>query len=213
MIDKYSKAYQSGSYLQLAFQPNVESTDLSSSWDDKELFIRKVFEEDPKKGMEILFKRYYNALCSYIIRYVYSKEIAQDIISDLFYSLWKDGLYQNMHMSYRAYLYVAARNRALKYLRKELGKGERENLPEEEKDFISSFPSPQQIIQYEELSLKIEQAIQSLPPQNQKVFLMNRFEGKKYTDISKELNISKKTVEAHISKALTLLRKLLQNDL
>lgn len=199
--------------LLTAISLNSDGASSSSNWDDKELFIRKVFEEDPKKGCEILFRKYYQPLCSYTIRYVYSKEMAQDIVSEIFYSLWKNELYRNMTSSYRAYLYVASRNRSLKYLQREFGKNHVERLTEAEPDYISALPSPLQILQYEELNQKVERVIHAMPPQNQKVFLMSRFEGKKYATIAEELSLSTKTVEAHMSKALALLRKALRNEL
>ncbi len=182
------------------------------SWDDKEMFIRKTFEDDPQKGCELLFKQYYQPLCSHVVRFVYSKEIAEDIIGDIFYVLLEKQLYHHITSSYRAYLFAAARNRSLKHLHKEFGRAntalDPESLPG-----TGCIPSPHQILQYEELFKKIERTVQSLAPRNQTVFLMNRFEGKKYQQIAMELNISVKAVEAHISKALHVLRNAVRDEI
>jgi RNA polymerase sigma-70 factor (ECF subfamily) len=184
----------------------------SISWDDKEIFIRKVFDEDPQKGCELLFKQYYQPLCSHVVRFVYSKEIAEDIIGDIFYALLDKQLYLHITSSYRAYLFAAARNRSLKHLHKEFGRAH-ETIDPEDLPGTSFIPSPQQILLYDELFKKIEHTIQSLAPRNQRVFLMNRFEGKKYLQIANELNISVKAVEAHISKALHVLRKAVRDEI
>jgi RNA polymerase sigma-70 factor (ECF subfamily) len=182
------------------------------SWDDKEKFIRKTFDDDPQKGCELLFKQYYQPLCSHVVRFVYSREIAEDIVGDIFYSLLEKQLYLQIASSYRAYLFAAARNRSLKHLRKEFGRGQ-DARDVESLSCENGMPSPQQILVYDELFKKIERTIQSLAPRNQTVFLMNRFEGKKYQQIATELNISVKAVEAHISKALHVLRKAVRDQI
>ena len=59
---------------------------------------------------------------------------------------------------------------------------------------------------------KLKKGIHGLSPQCQKVFLMNRFDGMKYQEIARELKLSLKTVEAHMSKALDLMRKVLKDQ-
>jgi RNA polymerase sigma-70 factor (family 1) len=181
----------------------------SSPWDDKETFLRHAFTVDSKKGSELLFKQYYKPLCNHAVRFVYSKEIAEDIVCDVFYTFWSKQLYDRVTSSFRAYLFIAVRNRCLKHLRKEFGKTD---TPIDQIEIEYSSPTPLQLVQFNEFSHKIDKVIQSLPAQCQKVFLMNRFEGKKYKEIAEELNLSVKTVEAHISRALDVLRRAVQND-
>lgn len=184
-----------------------------AAFSDRELFIRQAFESDPRKGIELLFREYYAPLCSHAVRFVYSRDIARDIVSDLFCAFYQKALYKRVGTSYRAYLYRCVRNDALKYLERESGLTT--GLPPAESS-TESLPgetiSPEALLWYEELAGKIETVIKGLSPQSQKVFLMNRYEGKKYQEISAELQISLKTVEAHMSKALLTLRKALQKD-
>lgn len=181
------------------------------SVNDKEIFLRKAFDTDPQKGCELLFKQYYQPLCNHAVRYVYSREIAQDIVSDIFHFFLHKQLHLQVKTSFRAYLFIAVRNRSLKYLRDEFGKTDK-SVDIGELDHSSAWPSPQQIMQFNELNFTINKSIQDMAPQCQRVFLLNRFEGKKYAEIAGELNISIKTVEAHISKALDLLRKAVRNE-
>ncbi|WP_176454209.1 sigma-70 family RNA polymerase sigma factor [Siphonobacter sp. BAB-5385] len=73
-------------------------------------------------------------------------------------------------------------------------------------------PSPAEMVQFDELQRKIEQTIEQLPSQCKRVFLLSRFENRKYQEIADELQISIKTVETHISKALSTLRLVLKDE-
>ncbi len=178
---------------------------------DREWFIRKSFETDPKKGCELLFNCYYNPLCSHAARFVYSRQIAEDLVGEVFYVFWQKQLHTQIHTSFRSYLFTAVRHRALTYLRCELGRKKSSQNPVD-LEYLSSLPSPEQMMHYDELYFTIEKAIQSLPPQSQKVFIMSRFDSKKNQVIADELKLSLKTVEAHLTKALNNLRKAVKGD-
>ncbi|MCX6214532.1 RNA polymerase sigma-70 factor [Spirosoma sp.] len=172
---------------------------------DPELFIRAIFCEDPRKGCELLFRRYHQALCSHAVRFVYSKETAEDLVSDVFCKFWRTKAYENITSSYRYYLFRSVRNEAYNYLRLEfqiLDDLDTAPVPES-----ASGQRPDQVLQFEEVLHRVEELVESLPPQCRKVFLLSRFEGRKYQDIATELGISIKTVEVHIGKALGAVRK------
>lgn len=177
---------------------------------DSEGFIRQTFDTDPDKAYELLFKRYYRPLCSHAVRFVYSKEVAEDIVVDVFSQFWSKQTYQSVTVSYRAYLYTSVRHAALAYLKSEFGR-------EQSMDTISepftadNQLTPQHLLQYDELQVKIDEIIRSASPQSQKVFIMSRFDGKKNGEIAQELDISIKTVEGHITKVLTILRRTLSD--
>jgi RNA polymerase sigma-70 factor (ECF subfamily) len=177
---------------------------------DKELFIRKTFEDNPGKGVELLFKLYYRPLCSHAARYVYSRELAEDLVGEVFERFWQKQSYTQISVSYQAYLFTAVRHQAFQYLRAEFSKKPQGSI--DQLDLASLSPSPQQMLQYDELYFAIEKTIQSLSAPVQRVFLMSRFEGKKNASIAAELQISVKTVEAHITKSLQLLRKMLHEQ-
>lgn len=178
--------------------------------DDSELFVRKAFESDPHKGCELLFRMYYQAMCTHAVRLVYSKEVAEDIVSEIFYNFWNTEAYRTVMASYRAYLFRSVRNRAYNYLTNDLRKSD--PLSAAGQPEIPQSDSPERIMQMDELLTALNQLIASLPPQCQKVFVMNRFEGRNSKEIAQELHISPRTVETHISKALTILRNGLKNQ-
>lgn len=188
---------------------DANSDSSTTTFIDSELFIRQTFDSDPRKGYELLFKRYYEPLCSHAVRFVYAKEIAEDLVIEVFSQFWQKQLQQAVTTSYRAYLFTIVRHAAFAHLRKEFG---REIPTEDFSELVSdAAPStPQQELQFNELYLKIEQVVRSLPPQSQKVFIMSRFEGKKNALVADELQISVKTVEGHITKVLSILRQALR---
>ncbi|PSR54032.1 RNA polymerase sigma-70 factor [Adhaeribacter arboris] len=177
---------------------------------DSELFIRKAFENSPAAGYEMLFRRYYRPLCSHVARITLSRDIAEDLVADVFFSFWEHQLYQKNHTSYRAYLFVAARNQALSYLRS--GFHKRPKVDIYENDPLDKKALPDEMLQYNELYLKIDKLIKEVSPQSQKVFIMSRFEGMKNALIADKLEISVKTVEGHITRVLHILRKILKKD-
>lgn len=177
---------------------------------DTEHFIQQTFESDPQKGCELLFRMYYSALCTHAVRFVYSKDVAEDIVSEIFYNFWSTKAYQSVTSSYRAYLFRSVRNRSYNFLSNDLRKSDPLSAADQPK--IPESDSPERIMQFDELLTALNQLIASLPPQCQKVFVMNRFEGLKSKEIAKELQISPRTVETHISKALSVLKTGLKNQ-
>ena len=185
--------------------PDAEPMEDKPAFNDTELFIRRAFEESPQKGCELLFRRYHQALCSHAVRFVYLKETAEDLVSDVFCKFWKTRAYTTITSSYRYYLFRSVRNEAYNYLRLEFHKLDDIETAEIREGALSLRPD--QVLQFEEVAHKVEDLVESLPPQCRKVFLMSRFEGKKYQDIATELGLSIKTVEVHIVKALKIIRK------
>lgn len=177
---------------------------------DSEMLIRLSFNSNARQGFELLFRRYYKILCSHAVRFVYSKAAAEDIVSDVYLNFWRTDAYEQVTSSYRAYLFKAVRNRALDYLHEEfrreslLGKG-----IELDGARIASDDDPYRQLQLTQLHQLIETEIKSLPTQCQRVFILSRFEGKKQREIAEELQISTKTVESHINRALIQLRRVL----
>jgi len=165
-----------------------------------------------------LFREYYVSLCSYSRRYVGRKDIAEEIVSDTFLKIWETRQTLQINTSVKAYLFQAVCNNSLNYLRK-LKKEEvldeyflgtaSENI-----GFASiSDEVEEQSLTMENINSKIEEAVNLLPEQQQKVFRLKRFEGKKNKEVAEIMGLSVKTVEMHLSKATLNLRKTLKDYL
>lgn len=176
---------------------------------DDESIIRQTLSTNTEKGFEMIYKRYYNQLCSHCIRYVYSSDAAKDITNEVFLALWRNELYLTIKTSFRAYLYTAVRNRSIDYLKGEFGLKKSKELNEGNIENQVDVNDPQSILLFNELMNKIAASINNFSPQCQRVFVLSRIEGRKNREIAEELDINIKTVEAHMMKALASLRKVL----
>lgn len=175
---------------------------------DSEILIKKAFEIHTNRGIELLFRYYYHSLCSHAIRYVSSKEIAEDIVSDIFYKFQAEEVFRQVQTSYRAYLFTSVRHRAFDYIRAEMTR----NTSIHSADYvpIQADQQPDQLTQYEDLYNDVENAVNSLPLQRRRIYVMHRFEGKKYQEIAKELGLSLRTVEGQMYQALHQVRKIIK---
>lgn len=175
---------------------------------DPEVLIRKTMQSDFDLGVEMLFRCYYAPLCNHAIRFVASKEIAEDIVSDVFSSCYTLRRFSDVQTSYRAYLFNAVRNRAFNFVKAEL---QRNTSLEDVKYLpVDVEQHPDELIHYEEMYHDVEKAIDQLAPKRRSVYIMRRVEGKKYEEIASELNISLKTVKEHMYQALKQIRSQLR---
>ena len=158
-----------------------------------------------EKELEKLFNQFYPSLTLFARKYVHDLETAREIVQELFVSLWEKQEHWRMPDSPKNYLFQAVRNRALNHLKQQ----QREALGLQH--YIESHPAEPHFshdpIEMAELEARLHQCIHTLPPACRNVFILSRFEGKKNEEIARELGISKRTVETHISKALRLLRQ------
>jgi len=166
-------------------------------------------EEQIRKGdisaFEKVFREYYAPLTLFANSFVKDKDIAEEIVQDFFYNFWKNKEHIVIQSSLKSYLFQSIRNKALKYLRHEAVKNKYiSDVLERSGDDNKTYQP--NIYELKELEKKINDALAKLPANCIKIFKMNRFEGLKYREIAEKLNISVKTVEANISKALSQLR-------
>ena len=186
---------------------------------DKDLtYISQKLKEGDDEAYVFLFRKYYVPLCSYARRYVGRKDVAEEIVSDAFFNIWCNRSTLCFHSSVKAYLFHAVCNNSLNYLRK-LKK--EENLENFFKDTasenigfaaINSEPPSDSLI-LKDLTKAIEKAVNMLPPQQQTVFKLKRYEGKKLKEIAQIMGLSVKTIEMHLSKAMISLHKSLDEYL
>ena len=136
------------------------------------------------------------------------KEVAEEVVQDVFYNIWKNRESLRITRSWQSYLYRAVYNNSMMYLRRT-----RREYPMEE-GLVSGSDSgtsdPFEEMQFREVSDLVSKTIEELPERTRDIFLMNRQEGMKYREIAEELSVSLKTVEAHMGKALKVLRNSLE---
>ncbi len=156
-------------------------------------------------AFEKLYRRFYYILTHYAYRYMKCPELANDMVSEVFYKLWKKRESISVTTSLQSYLFTSVRNKCLDQLR---AKSRVDQCDDSVLiDFDCSSATPLQYTVGEELHQKIESAIEALPRDRRKVFRMSRDNGLKYKEIADTLGISIKTVETQMGRALKFLRQ------
>lgn len=177
--------------------------------------LLKIFKEDGSRGLELIFKQYYKQMCSTAIRITKEASLAEDIVQEVFFELYKKRE-QVKIQSLGGYLKRSVYNRSLNRIKSTRDFVDSEDLNIELSDHSANS---QENLEYKELSDYLNEVIDKLPEKCRLIFVLNRFEELSYKEIAEKLEISLKTVENQMSKALRILReemkhykKLLENE-
>lgn len=162
-------------------------------------------------AFEMLFRTYYQPLCQYACSFLQDREEAEEIVQSTFLSLWEKKDTLSIHTAVRPYLYAMVRNASLNVIKHERIRqryqGEEMALADRSHDSVA------QMVSSNELEQRIKVAMDELPEQCRLVFKLSRFEELRYAEIAGQLNISVKTVENHMGRALRLMREKLKDYL
>ena len=166
-------------------------------------------KEGQKNAFEMFFRQHYNHLCNYANSFVKDRDEAEEIVQNAFASLWEKRQSLEIRTSVRSYLFSMVHNYSLNYLKHEKVKQKHASemlyMGEDSTEEVDSHAS--------DLEQKIFQALQTLPEKCRIVFKLSRFEELKYSEIAERMNISVKTVENQMGKALKLMREELRDYL
>ena len=173
-----------------------------------ESLIVEQLKEGKERAYKFLYDQHYQILCHVAAQYVKDDFLAETIVGDVIFLLWEVRESLEINTSIRSYLMTSVRNRCLDYLKSQYSQKELKGL----QDFpvllyIKGDDYPLGRLLEQELEGEIMDAIGRLPEECRKVFLLSRFEEKKYEEIATVLGISVNTVKYHIKRALNLLRE------
>lgn len=154
---------------------------------------------------ESLFRSSYVSLVRYAKTLIKDHDTAEEIVQDLFFTLWQIKEKINIESSLNGYLFRSVHNKCLHYI-------EHNRVVERHAEELSYRQtelqeSPSDILHYKELQARIATILERLPERCGKIFYMSRFEGLKYSEIAEKLSVSIKTVESNMGKALKEFRK------
>jgi RNA polymerase sigma-70 factor (ECF subfamily) len=169
----------------------------------EELALLNLIKAGNIPAFEKLFNTHYATLCIYARKMVGDLDEARDIVQNIFVALYDKRDALEINTSIKPYLYKSVYHACLNHLKQI----KIHNIHHDHLKYQLPFSDDQDTMIKAELEGKIWMIVQSLPEQCRKIFEMNRFEGKKNSEIAEELGISIRTVETQISKALKILRE------
>lgn len=172
-----------------------------------------------KAAFRQLFERWYNPLLRFAFRYVQSEAVAEGLVQDLFLWIWEHREEWNVEGRLNTYLFRAIKYKAMDHWR-QLRTRERyldqlilirdaEMVP----DPLAGMEEWLESTEESEFVRAAQQAIEELPERARMIYKLNRLEGLTYREIAEVLDLSPKTVEAHMGRALDYLRKRLSRYL
>ena len=159
------------------------------------------------KSLELLFRRVYPRLCAYAKKFLNDADDAEEVVQELFYTLWKHRDRLDENKSLHSYLFTSTKNSCLNLLKTKKNKTKYSALMQflyiqEAADHVDSYHA----LLAKDLEQNFNSALKGLPPECRKIFELSRMEGLQYKEIAHKLNISIKTVETQMSRALSRLR-------
>lgn len=169
---------------------------------EKELLAR--LKRSDKQAFRQLFDQFYKYLLVTAINVLGDREMAKDMVQDVFFELWKRRETLMIQSSLKSYLRRAAVNKILNHIKRS------KKFDNTEPDHYQHLPQAEASVQEEleagDLQGVINQAIESLPERCRIIFTLCRLESLSHKQVAQQLNISTKTVENQMTKALKILK-------
>lgn len=169
---------------------------------DRELLDR--LRRGDRDAFDAIFRAHYPSLVGVAERIVGERAVAEEVAQDVMLELWRLRETAASEDSARAYLFRAARNRALNHVRHERMKVR--TAPFAAGETVTQAEGPSRLAEAE-IEAAVREAVASLPERCREVFELSRGQGLRYAEIATALGISVKTVEAQMGKALRVLRE------
>ena len=170
---------------------------------DEKVLVDRLIDGD-QTAFELLFRFYYPGLVTFARQIVLDADEAEEIVQYFFVQLWSNRKKVRESSSLKNYFFVSVRNRAFNFLKRQQI---RENVLQELKQMVETdlLYSPDLFV-VSELQEQIKRAYKKLPERTREIFLLSRIDSYSNDEIAKQLNLSKRTVETQISRALRILR-------
>jgi len=168
---------------------------------DEQLLSR--IKANDETAFQSLFEKYYQLLCYSAYKICADEHKSKDLAQEVFIDIWRRRENLNIHTSFQAFLRRAVFNKAIDYVR-----AQRFDF----KDYIDLGVAPEkasQNLEMNELKELIHKTTEQLPERCRIIFFMSRFEEMSHKEIAAKLEISEKTIENQITKALKILRKVI----
>lgn len=164
----------------------------------------KGFKKGDPKAYSFMVDTYHNMLCVYAFELTNDRDLAKDLVQNVFINIWKTRLKLKDEFIVKSYLYRSVYNEFLNHNRK---KAYVVPLDKAYANALNLFIEEEDEKSLSKLMNLVKQEIENLPPKCKKTFILSKQEGLSNKEIAEYLEISIKSVEAHITKAFSILRQ------
>ena len=158
-----------------------------------------------EQSFELLYRKYFVRLCAFANKFLSDPQTSEEVVQDIFLKLWENRTSLRSDGSGKSFLFQAVHNKSLNLLAHQKVVNRYSEMIRVVYSNAEEFDVHESLMA-KELNSRIQAIINDLAPECKKIFLMSRSEGKKHQEITEELNISIKTVETQINRALKKLR-------
>jgi RNA polymerase sigma-70 factor (ECF subfamily) len=162
-------------------------------------------QSDSEQTIQRLFDEYFHQLVLSAFRYLKDYDLAEDVVQDIFVKLWQNFDQVSRVDDMKGYLFKAVQNSSINFLRHV--KVRQKYILDSGVPGVSFEKSPEENITDRETSNRVNLAVNKLPENWREAFIYSKYDKLKYHEIAGKMNISQKTVEKYISRALHFLRK------
>lgn len=169
---------------------------------------RRICFDDDLKAFELLFYALNNRLIKFCVLYIHHQEAAEEIVSDVFVKCWESRKNLTGILNPDTYLFVAVKNQSLNYIKKYSNIHLVQIESSDKVEFINTY-DPEKEFERKELHFILDQAISTLPQQACIVFKLIKEDGMKYKEVADILNISPRTVQTQLFRAIKKLSVIL----
>jgi RNA polymerase sigma-70 factor (ECF subfamily) len=170
--------------------------------------LENICQRDDQKSFEELFKLFYEKLLNFSICYIKDKEAGEEIVSDVLLKIWVKRKELSHVENLETYVYIMVKNQSLNYA-KQFSNFRFVYLEETGNHQLLNTHDPEKELEKRELIFKMNEAIATLPQQCKIIFSLVKEEGLKYKEVAQILDISPRTVETQLVRAMQKLDKIL----
>jgi RNA polymerase sigma-70 factor (family 1) len=186
----------------MTYSVNMPVLNLQNQYTDQQLLDRMGC--DDRAAFTELYNRYWDKTFAVALHRLGDEHEAEEVVQEVFLSIWQRRANIELTHSVATYLSVAVKYKVINHLAKQHRR--QQHIDELSVNATDTEDTTANWLAEKELRRLLDHSINQLPEKCRIVFLLSRDENKTYAEIAAELNISAKTVEAHMSKALTMLR-------
>ena len=171
--------------------------------------LQQQIGKNNQRAFKDLYCLFFARLFNFAILYVHKKEIAEELVNDVMVKVWNKRQTITDIQNFETYLFVAIRNHSLNYL-STYSSYHIAIEPEGTQAKVINLNDPQKELEWKEISFQLDKTIDNLPDQCRTVFKLIREDGLRYKQVAEILNISPRTVETQLFRAIKKLDKVIQ---